>query len=302
MFKNTIDNKRYYTLNCFFKNKFNTKVSKIPLDAGFSCPNKINGGCIYCKDSSASNIINKQDTIKEQFENGKQVLQKKWPNSKFIAYFQAGSNTYANLNILKSTFNQVLNYKDLVGISIATRPDCITNECLEYLSELNKKTFLTIELGLQSSNDKTLKLINRGHTKKDFTNCVKRLKQKNIFVVAHIINGLPNENEKDMLDTVKYLNKLNIDGIKIHMLYISKGTKIERLNFHILTKEEYIGIVCNQLEYLNENIIIERITGDPIKEDLISPTWLLKKFCILNDIDKEMKRRNIYQGDKVIKT
>ena len=168
---------------------------------------------------------------------------------------------------------------------------------------MNQKTFLTIELGLQSSNNKTLKFINRGHDVKTFTNAVMKLKERKIFTVAHIINGLPYETKEDMLNTIKYLNKLNIDGIKIHMLYISKNTILAEIyqkdKFHILTKEEYIDIVCDELRLLNEKIVIERITGDPIKEELIEPNWLLKKFVVLNDIDKEMKKRNIYQGDLV---
>lgn len=269
-FKNTIDNKRYYTLNCFLRRKFNSKVFKVPLDAKMSCPNIKNGGCIYCKNSSASNIIDNNDSIEEQFNKGRDTISKKWPNSKYIAYFQAGTNTFSDIDTLRKLYYQVLEYNNVVGLSIATRPDSITNECLELLKELNKKTFLTIELGLQSSNNDTLKLINRGHTAEEFIKCVKLLKDNNIFTVAHIINGLPYEAEDDMINTVKLLNELNIDGIKIHMLYISKGTKIEELynktKFHILTKEEYIKIVCKQLTYLNENIVIERITGDPIKE------------------------------------
>ena len=304
MFKNTLDNKRYFTLNYFYRTKFNNKVFKVPLDAGLSCPNKRNGnGCIYCKDNAKANIINSAKSIKEQFKENIQVLEKKWPNSLYIPYFQSGTNTYASLNKLKELFELLINEDKVVGLAIATRPDTINDELLDYLEELNKKTFLTIELGLQSSNDDTLKFIKRGHDVDTFIECVKKLKKRNIFTVAHIINGLPNDTEEDMLNTAKLLNKINIDGIKIHMLYISKGTELEQIynkeHFHILTKEEYIDIVIRQLEFLNENIVIERITGDPIKEELIEPTWLLKKFCVLNDIDKEMVKRNTYQGKSV---
>ena len=230
-------------------------------------------------------------------------MAKKWPNSLYIGYFQANTNTYAPLPILKEKYESILNLPNVVGLSIATRSDAISNEVLDYLEELNKKTFLTIELGLQSMHAKTLKLINRGHDLANFENMVKKLQERNIKVVVHIINGLPNETKEDMLKTVKYLNSLNIDGIKIHMLHILKNTKLAKMYeekpFHLLTKEEYIDIVCEQLTYLNENIVIHRITGDPKKEDLIAPTWLLKKFCVLNDIDKEMKKRNYYQGLKV---
>ena len=301
MFKYTLDNKRYHTLNYFYRTKFNSKVFKVPLDAHMSCPNKINGnGCIYCSDNSKSNIINSNESIKEQFLNNIKILENKWPNSLYIPYFQAGTNTFAPLNELKQLYESLINYPKVVGIAIATRPDSLSDELIDYLGELNKKTFLTIELGLQTSNNKTLDFIKRGHNVKCFVDAVKKLHNKGIFVVAHIINGLPYEDEEDMINTVKLLNDINIDGVKIHMLYISKNTELaniyEKENFHILSKEEYINIVVKQLELLNENIVIERITGDPIKEELITPNWLLKKFCVLNDIDKEMVKRDTYQG------
>ncbi|MBQ7031447.1 MAG: TIGR01212 family radical SAM protein [Bacilli bacterium] len=301
MFKYSLDNKRYHTINYFYRTKFNSKVFKVPLDAHMSCPNKINGnGCIYCSDFSKSNIINSKESIEEQFLNNIKVLENKWPNSLYIPYFQAGTNTYAPLETLKGLFESLLKFDKVVGLAIATRPDTLSNEVIEYLGELNKKTFLTIELGLQSSNNNTLDFIKRGHDVDCFVNAVKKLKEKGIFVVAHIINGLPYETEEDMLNTIKLLNNLKVDGVKIHMLYISKNTELadiyEKEKFSILSKEEYIDIVIKQLELLDEKIVIERITGDPIKEDLITPDWLIKKFCVLNDIDKEMVKRDTYQG------
>ena len=303
MFKYTLDNKRYHTLNYFFKNKFGTKVAKIPLDAGFSCPNKSTGGCIYCSDGSKANIVDNNYNLIEQFNNGTKVLLNKWPDSKFIAYFQAGTNTFSSLDKIKDMIEPFLDIPYIVGIAIATRPDSISEECLDYLNDLNKRTFLMVEIGLQSSNNNTLKFINRGHDSKCFLECVERLKKKNIFTVAHIINGLPYETKEDMINTIKFVNASGIDAIKIHMLHVVKNTKLadiyEKEKFHILSKEEYIDIVCDQLELLNPKIVIERITGDPIKEELIEPQWLIKKFCVLNDIDKEMVKRNIYQGDKI---
>ena len=303
MFKNTIDNKRYYTLNCFFRKKFGSKVFKVPLDIGSSCPNVCSGGCIYCSGRSASNISDGNLDIVAQFNKTKDILEKKWPNSLYIAYFQSGTNTYGDITKFKSYVDNLLVINKVVGISIATRPDALSDEWLDYLSVLNKHTFLTIELGLQSSNEKTLKYINRGHDVKCFTETFKKLKERGIFTVAHIINGLPNESLDDMLNTVKYLNNLGIDGIKIHMLYIAKNTKLasiyENTKFHVLSREEYVDIVCKELRYLNENIVIERITGDPIVSELIEPKWLIKKFCVLNEIDKEMVKRDIYQGDLV---
>ena len=303
MFKNTIDNKRYYTLNCFFRRKFGSKVFKVPLDIGSNCPNFNSGGCIYCSGRSASNISDGSMDIVSQFNKAKDIMERKWPNSLYIAYFQSGTNTYGNIQDFKNMVDKLLVIDKVVGVSIATRPDALSDEWLDYLSELNKQTFLTIELGLQSSNDNTLKYINRGHDVKCFTEAVKKLKERGIFTVAHIINGLPNETKEDMINTVKYLNNLGIDGIKIHMLYIPKNTKLasiyEKKNFHVLSRDEYVDIVCEQLRYLNENIVVERITGDPIADELIAPTWLVKKFCVLNEIDKEMVKRNIYQSDLV---
>ena len=301
MFKYTLDNKRYHTLNYFYRTKFNNKVFKVPLDAHMSCPNKINStGCIYCSDNSKSKIINSNESIKEQFINNIKILEQKWPNSFYIPYFQAGTNTFAPLNELKELYESLLNLPKVVGLAIATRPDTLSQEVIDYLGELNKKTFLTIELGLQTSNEKTLEFIKRGHDVKCFIDAVKKLHEKNIFVVAHIINGLPYETYDDMLNTVKLLNDININGIKIHMLYISKNTELaniyEKEKFHVLNKDEYIDIVIKQLELLSEKVVIERITGDPVKEELITPDWLLKKFCVLNDIDKEMVKRNTYQG------
>ena len=246
---------------------------------------------------------NKNKPVEEQFIEVRDMMLKKWPNAKYIGYFQAHTNTYAPVPILKNVYENILKQKDVIGLNIATRPDAITDECLEYLSNLNKKTYLTIELGLQTTKEETSKLINRCHTLECFEEMVHKLREKNINVVVHIINGLPYETKEDMLNTVKYINSLDIQGIKIHMLSILKNTALEKLyakeKFHILTKEEYIDIVIEQLEYLRPEIVINRITGDPKKEDLIEPTWLLKKFCVLNDIDKEMKRRDTYQGSKL---
>ena len=305
MFKYTLDNKRYHTLNYHFKTKYNSKVVKISLNAGFSCPNIDGtvgyGGCIYCSKSGSGEFGgDKNKPLTEQFYDIKKVIDKKWPNSKYIAYFQAHTNTYAPVNILKEKYESVLNLDNVIGIAIATRADSISDECLEYLSDLNKRTNLTIELGLQTIHDTTSKLINRCHTLKQFEETYYKLKERNIEVVVHIINGLPYETKEMMLETVKYLNKLKIDGIKIHMLNIVKDTALANLYqnkpFHILTKEEYIDIVIKQLELLDPKIVIHRITSDPDPKNLIAPTWLLKKCNLLNDIDKEMKKRDTYQG------
>ena len=304
-FQYTDNNKRYHTLDYFYKNKFGKKVCKISLNAGFTCPNKDGtkgyGGCIYCSKLGSGDFAgNKEKDLITQFNEVKEIMKKKWPDALYIGYFQANTNTYAKTEVLKQKYEPILELENVIGLSIATRPDAITEDCLDYLEELSTRTYLTVELGLQTIHEKTTKLINRGHDLECFTNMVKELRKRNINVVVHIINGLPYETKEMMLETVEYLNKLDIQGIKIHMLHIIKDTRLANLynqeKFHILTKEEYIDIVIEQLERLRPEIIINRITGDPVKEDLIEPTWLLKKFCVLNDIDKEMVKRNSYQG------
>ena len=300
MFINSNDNKRYYTFNYFLRKKFNCKVYKVPIDAHASCPNKKTGGCIYCKDNSKSNITDSNLSIMDQYNHEVKILNQKWPDAKHIIYLQTGTNTYMPIDEFKAIIMPFLNKTNIVGIAIATRSDCLNEEYYEFFKELNQKTFLMIELGLQSANDDTLKLINRGHTVNNFKEAVEKLHQLKIFVVAHIINGLPNETKDDMLNTVMFLNNLKIEAIKIHMLHILKDTALENLynttHFKVLSKEEYIDIVISQLELLNKNVVIARMTGDPIIEDLIAPFWLTKKFILLNDIDKEMVKRNTFQG------
>lgn len=305
MFKYSFDNKRYHTLNYYFKEKFHSKVFKVSLNAGFTCPNidgtKGYGGCIYCsKTGSGEHGGNPNKDLLEQFNDIKKIIDQKWPHSKYIAYFQARTNTYAPLSILKQKYEKVLKIDNVIGISIATRCDAIANDVIDYLEELSQKTFLIVELGLQTIHEKTSKLINRGHTLEEFDNMVKKLRAKKINIVVHIINGLPYETPAMMLETAKHLNRLDIQGIKIHMLNIIKDTPLEVMynkeKFPLLTKEEYVDITIRQLEILNPQIVIHRITSDPDKDMLIAPTWLLKKICILNDIDKEMAKRNTYQG------
>ena len=301
MFKYTLDNKRYHTLNYYNKTKYGCKVFKVSLNAGFSCPNKRNStGCIYCYNGSGEN--DGMDLI-SQFNKVRDNTLKKWPNAKYIGYFQAGTNTYADVDTLKSKYEPILKLDNVIGLNIATRCDALDKDILDYLEDLNNRTDLIVELGLQTIHESTSKLINRGHTLEQFENVVLELRKRNIDVVVHIINGLPFETKEMMLDTVRYLNKLDIQGIKIHMLFILKDTPILNLynttHFHVLSKEEYIDIVIDQLELLRPEIVIHRITGDPIKELLVEPNWLLKKFSVLDDIDKEMVKRDSYQGKKI---
>lgn len=310
MFKYSNTNKRYYTLDYFYKNKFNSKVFKVSLNAGFTCPNKDGKvgtkGCIYCSKSGSGEYGgNVKKDIVTQFNEVKEMMLKKWPEAKYIGYFQANTNTYAEVETLKEKYEPILKQENVVGLNIATRPDSITDECLDYLEDLSKRTYLTIELGLQTIHEKTSILINRCHSLECFTDMVNRLRQRNINVVVHIINGLPYETKEMMIDTVKYLSALDIQGIKIHMLSILKNTELAKLyekeKFKVLARDEYIDIVVEQLEYLREDIVVNRLTGDPMVSDLIEPKWITNKTTILNDIDKLMKKKDTYQGKKYIK-
>lgn len=310
MFKYSNTNKRYYTLDYFYKTKFNSKVFKVSLNAGFTCPNKDGKvgtkGCIYCSKSGSGEYggnVNKD--IVTQFNEVKEMMLKKWPEAKYIGYFQANTNTYAPVEVLKEKYEPILKQEGVVGLNIATRPDSITDECLDYLEDLSKRTYLTVELGLQTIHEKTSILINRCHTLECFKDMVEKLRERNINVVVHIINGLPYETKEMMIETVKYLSDLDIQGIKIHALSILKNTELAKLyekeKFKVLSRDEYIDIVCTQLEYLREDIVVNRITGDPMASELIEPTWLTNKTTVLNDIDKLMKQRDTYQGNKYIK-
>lgn len=310
MFKYSNTNKRYYTLDYFYKTKFNSKVFKVSLNAGFTCPNKDGRvgtkGCIYCSKSGSGEYggnVNKD--IVTQFNEVKEMMLKKWTEAKYIGYFQANTNTYAPVEVLKEKYEPILKQENVVGLNIATRPDSITDECLDYLEDLSKRTYLTVELGLQTIHEKTSILINRCHTLECFKDMVEKLRERNINVVVHIINGLPYETKEMMVETVKYLSDLDIQGIKIHALSILKNTELAKLyekeKFKVLSRDEYIDIVCTQLEYLREDIVVNRITGDPMVSELIEPTWLTNKTTILNDIDKLMKQRDTYQGNKYIK-
>lgn len=294
------DEKHFNTLSNYYKTKYGKKVFKISLNGNFKCPHS---GCIFCN-GSGDYAGDKNKSLKEQFNDIKDMMEKKWNDAYYIVYFQANTNTFAPVSELKEKYEEALSLSDkIIGISIATRCDSITDECLDYLIELNKRTFVQIELGLQTIHEKTSTLINRGHTLEQFNECIKRLKKANLSIVVHIINGLPYESEEMMIETAKYVGKLGVDGIKIHMLYVMKNTKLldmyNKEKFHILTRDEYVKIVSTQLEYLPLSMVIHRLTGDSAKDLLVEPLWSLKKFVVLNEIDKYMRKNKIYQGDKV---
>lgn len=310
-FKYAFDkNKRYHTWNYYLRQTFGEKIFKVSLNAGFTCPNVDGtlgyGGCIYCsREGSGDFAGNPKDNLRKQFDEIKAMMLKKWPNAKYIGYFQAFTNTYAPLEVLKERYETVLGFEDVIGLSISTRPDCLPDDVVDYLAELNERTNLWVELGLQTIHDETSDIINRGHTYQDFLDGFKKLKDRNIKTVVHIINGLPGEDKEMMMQTAKAVADMGADGIKIHLLHIIKDTPLRDFlnNGKIIPmeQEEYINLVCDQLEILPEEMVIHRLTGDGKRDELLAPLWSLKKWEVLNRIDDEMKRRGTFQGSKYVK-
>lgn len=305
-FKYSLDNKRYHTYNYYLKNKYHQKVAKVALNADFTCPNRDGtkgyGGCIFCSSSGSGDYAgNVHDHLEKQFQTISQIMKRKWPECAYIAYFQANTNTYGPLDKIKKMIQPFLEKEDVKGIALATRPDCLSEEIVRYLSEVNQTKDVYIELGLQTIHDQTSKLINRGHTYQEFLDGLALCRQYNLEVCVHIINGLPFETKEMMIETAKTLGQLDIQALKIHMLFVVKNTKLQQMyenqEFEMLTRQEYIDIVVEQLRYINPEIVLERLTGDGKIDDLIAPMWSIKKVTILNDIDKQMKERDIYQGD-----
>lgn len=299
--------KPYNSLNEYNKKVYNAKIAKIPLNGGFTCPNRDGkkgvGGCTFCSNKgSGENAGDIKKSIREQFLEIKDVMEKKWPNILYMPYFQAYSNTYGSLDDLKQKYEEAINVikEKTIGISIATRGDCINEEIAAYLGELNKKLHVQVELGLQTSNEQTSKLINRCMTNKEFIDAVNLLRKYNIEVVVHLITGLPNETIEDNLNTIDFINKLDIQGVKFHSLLLLNNTKMyedyKNKPFKILTKEEYVERTCLQICNLRSDIIIHRLAADAILDDLIEPKWTIKKMTVMNDIDKYLRNNNLYQG------
>lgn len=304
-FRYSNTNKRYHTFTYFLEQKFGRKVAKISLDAGFTCPNidgsKGVGGCTYCSARGSGDFAGDQSlSLREQFEQVRKVMDQKWPDAVYIPYFQAHTNTYAPLAVLKEKFEEALSFPNVVGLAIATRADCITDEIADYLGELAQRTYLEVELGLQSVHDVTGERINRCHSYADFLEGYQKLADRGIQICVHIIDGLPGEDREMMLETARRLSRLQLHSIKIHLLHVLKGTVMEQQlaegQFRLLTREEYVGIVCDQLELLPPQMVIQRVTGDGERESLVGPEWSLKKLCVMNEIDKELVRRNSFQG------
>lgn len=296
---------RYHKLNEAYRREFGGKVFKVPLDGGFTCPNRdglvSKGGCTFCSDDGSGDFAgNACDPIPVQFAEVKARLHRKWKEARYIAYFQAFSNTYAPVARLRELFEPALKEEGVVGLSIATRPDCLPDDVVDYLAELNERTSLTIELGLQTIHDVTAKKINRGHDYKTFLEGLVKLRRRNINVVVHIINGLPGETTEMMLDTAREVAKMDIQGIKIHLLHVLKHTPLARQYekglLELMDETTYVSLVCDQLETLPPEIVIHRLTGDGPPDLLIGPTWSRHKMAVLNAIDAELVRRDSFQG------
>ena len=299
------NDKRYHTLDYEMKKNFKEKTIKLSIDGNFTCPNRDgtigSKGCIFCSERGSGDFnSDKNISITEQIKEQTQIMSKKWKSSTYIAYFQNYTNTYDTVENLRKKFYEALSCENIKGLAIATRPDCINSEVLELLEELNSKTFLWVELGLQTINDKTSNFLRRGYKTELFDKTYDKLKNKNIKTVVHLIFGIPGETKLDMIDSVKYISSKNVWGVKLHMLYVVKNTDLaeyyNKAPFKILSSEEYIDIVCDALELLNPETVIHRLTGDGKKSDLIEPMWTLHKLKVLSDIDKELKNRESYQG------
>lgn len=297
--------KRYNTFSDELKRQFGCKVQRISVDAGFTCPNRDGSldveGCIFCGGhGSGSYGIRRDLDISAQLEDGKEVMRRKYRASKFIAYFQAFSNTYAEVEHLRDLFPEALAVSDVVGLIIATRPDCLPDDVLEYLHELNGQTYLWLEMGIQSIHDRSLTFTNRHHDHACSVDAVQRAKSLGLRVCAHIILGLPGETRGETLAMADELNRLGVAGVKLHLLHVMKGTKLAEMygrgEVKVLDRDGYAGLVCDFLELLDPRILIHRLTGDGGHDNLIAPLWSLKKFEILNLIDAEMARRGSRQG------
>lgn len=289
----------------FFKQKFNTKIIKIPIDGGFTCPNRdgtlSRRGCVFCDEKGSGSVfLNRNYSIEEQFEYAKNILNKKWKNGKYMIYFQSFTNTYGDIEYIKDLFNRAVLLPDVVAISIATRPDCLDDKIVEFLGELNKKIYVCVELGFQTSKQESIELINRCYDNNVFEEAVQSLNNYNIDVICHVIFGLPYETKQDMIHTVKYVTSFNISGIKLQLLHIIKNTDLHKLYLHkpfdVLSLEEYVDIIVSSIEILPPNIVIHRITGDGDRDSLVEPKWSLNKKLVLNSINQEFKKQDTYQS------
>lgn len=299
---------RYHSLNDYFKETFGEKIYKVSLDGGFTCPNRdgtlSTKGCIFCSERGSGDFAgSRRLSITEQIDEQLKLIEKKFPSGKVIAYFQNFTNTYGDINYMKEIYNEALSHPRVMGLAIATRPDCINDEVIEMLDDFNKKCFLWVELGLQTINEEVAEIINRHYPLETYDKATEKLREKNIKFVTHIIIGLPGEKEDDPLNTAKYAEKRGTWGIKIHLLHVLKGTKLEALyninEIKLQKKSEYVKKVVKILRNMSYNMVIHRLTGDGSKKDLVGPMWSANKRDVLNTINKYLKDNNIVQGDEV---
>lgn len=301
-FPYSLDNKRYHTLHYYNLNRYGGKVYKAGIDAGFSCPNRIEGrsGCIYCHEGSR--YFTAPGTVGEQLSAEIARIHRKNPRAKIIAYFQAGTNTYAPADTLRTLWQEALRFPEVVGLSIATRADCLEEDKLALLAQFHEKTDLTVELGLQTIHDKTAERIGRGHNFEDFLTGVRSLRDLGIRTCIHIINGLPGENREMMLQTAKTVAALRPGGVKIHLLHVTEGTPLGELwrrgGYIPMEKEEYITLTAEQIRYFHPETVIERLTGDGDKRYLLSPKWSMDKISVLGGIDSRLAQWDAVQGDR----
>jgi len=297
--------KRYHSFSEELKRAFGCRVHRISIDAGFTCPNRDGtigtGGCIYCGGRGSGSFgIARWLSVAGQIEDGKEIMARKYKAKKFIAYFQAYSNTYGSPDLLRRLYDESLSVSDVVGLIVATRPDCIPAETLELMEEYSQKTYFWLELGLQSASDRILNFINRGHDLASFADAVNRCRERGIRVSAHVILGLPGESREETLASASLINDMGIEGVKLHLLHIMKDTQLaglyQRGEVMVMEKDEYVGLVCDYLERLRPEVLVQRLTGDGGRDYLIAPLWSLKKFEVLNSIDDELKRRGSSQG------
>ena len=297
--------KRYNDFNSYLRSIFGCRVQKITVDAGLTCPNRdgkvSTGGCIYCNArGSGTGAHSKGQSVSQQLINGKIALAKRYRAKKFLAYFQSFSNTYAPLPVLKNLYAEALGVDDIVGLSIGTRPDCVDTGVLDLLQEYARQYLIWIEYGLQSSSDATLAFINRGHDVQCFKDAANKSRNRGIKICAHVILGLPNETRRDMLHTAQTLAGLGIDGVKLHLLYVIKGTRMETLyqqgDYRCLDQDDYVDLVCDFLERIPGDMVVQRLTGDPHPGELVAPQWARQKSETLKRIKKTLQERDSWQG------
>lgn len=301
---------RFYSLNDYFQDHFGEKIYKVSLDGGFTCPNRDGsigiGGCIFCSEKGSGEFTgDRHKNIYQQIEEQLELISKKFPTGRVIAYFQNFTNTYADIDTLRKRYEEALAHPRVIGLAIATRPDCLGEEVLHLLEEMNQKTFLWIELGLQTINEEVAEFFHRGYPLSTYTEACSQLRKCGIKFVTHILLGLPKEKEEDGLQTALYAQECGTWGIKIHCLYIQKNTYLEQLYLNheikIQKKEEFVKKVVTILENLSYNIVIHRLTGDGKKETLLAPLWTLHKRDVLNSIQKELKLREKRNKTKVVR-